>query len=152
MSRSSHESGRTRSRCLGAAAASNDRELPFVAPVRLPLVEATLSGGTSASFVAGKRSSGGPAANVSSSQSGRKAPRYFGRRKKPRRNAALTLRACRCRGPSRQPSRLCCSSRLHRRSSNPRASGGTHADRTMVGPVLMMTCLVMTCGCKCERA
>jgi hypothetical protein len=29
--------------------------------------------------------------------------------KKPRRNAALTLRACRYRGPSRQPSRLCCS-------------------------------------------
>jgi hypothetical protein len=30
--------------------------------------------------------------------------------KKPRRNATLTLRACRYRGPCRQPSRLCCSS------------------------------------------
>jgi hypothetical protein len=38
--------------------------------------------------------------------------------KKPRRNAAFTLRACRYRGPRRQPSRLCCSSRLHRWSSN----------------------------------
>jgi hypothetical protein len=38
--------------------------------------------------------------------------------KKPRRNAALTLRACRYRGRRRQPSRLCYSSRLQGRSSN----------------------------------
>ena len=44
-----------------------------------------------------------------------KAPRYFGGRvhQKARRNAALNLRACRYRDPRRQPSRLCCSSRLH---------------------------------------
>jgi hypothetical protein len=43
-----------------------------------------------------------------------KAPRYFGGRvhQKARRNAAPNLRACRYRDPRRQPSRLCCSSRL----------------------------------------
>jgi len=39
--------------------------------------------------------------------------------KKSRRNAALTLRACRYRGPSRQPSRLCCSGRLRTHPCRP---------------------------------